>query len=377
MFKQINQRVKYKDTEGLGFKVPVENIVGLATTIGVGALTGGIAVAGEAGIAGAAEGLYASGITGAARGALSGISSAAPSIGSAAIAGGVGAGINTALGGGTAGNIIGGAIGGLASRGSAGAIGGALGSAVGSVSNRVSGRGRPRVRPINNDNHPLLQNRPVQQAFSGEGNIVGGRATVSRLVREPQIQEVHNRQTGEITTWVVPAREQVNNIGMAINRQIKNASETVSNLRNQISDAGSNIINNVRGRGRPRLVPRSDEIEPYPAHETHPVSVGEIQTLRGNDKSLSILQAAIKRTKQNKTLGAMRWENEMAQNEQNRNAANTLKATLKRAKASNEYASDIIADNEAQKMAAASRLKTEKSQIEAASKIKAALKRTL
>jgi hypothetical protein len=42
------------------------------------------------------------------------------------------------------------------------------------------------------------------------------------------------------------------------NRTMRNASETVSNLRTQISEAGENIMDRVRIRGRPRLVPNSD-----------------------------------------------------------------------------------------------------------------------
>ena len=100
---------------------------------------------------------------------------------------------------------------------------------------------------------------------------------------------------------------------------MRNATETVSNLRNQvskadvnlrnqISEAGENIVNRFRGRGRPRPVPMSD------------VELG------GNNEVLSAwkLHAAIKRTKENKTLGNMRLENE-----QNINASK-LQAAVKK-----------------------------------------------
>ena len=146
-----------------------------------------------------------------------------------------------------------------------------------------------------------------------------------------------------------------------INRGMRNAGETVSNLRYQISEAGENIVNRVsetgenivnrvRGRGRPRLVPRSDENiwdEPYPAQVEHPVTVSQLQSvITGHNQtvSASTLQAALKRTKENKTLATMKWENEMAQNEQNRNAANTLTAAVKRTKTRNNHAFDVMAD---------------------------------
>ena len=189
MFTQINKpKPKYKDTEGLGFKVPVENIAGLATSIGIAALTGGASIATEAGIAGAQEGLVARGLRGAASGALRGVAAAGNSIKTATIAGGVSGAVNHVLGGGTVGNIVGGVVGGLASRGTSGALGGAVSSAVGSVSNRISGGGsRSRVRPINEDTHPLLPNR----AFSGQGNRAEGNRTVSRLIsREPHEPQI-------------------------------------------------------------------------------------------------------------------------------------------------------------------------------------------
>ncbi len=60
---------------------------------------------------------------------------------------------------------------------------------------------------------------------------------------------------------------------------MRNATETASNLRNQISEAGEILMDRMRSRGRPRHAPNSD-----------------------NDIIENIE-------------GIMRWENEMRQNE--------------------------------------------------------------
>jgi hypothetical protein len=166
------------------------------------------------------------------------------------------------------------------------------------------------VNRPNNAEHPLL---PRSRPFTGEANIAGGNSTgVSRLV-EPQIQ--------------VPS-ELVNNIMSNIrnvaNRTMASANETVSNLSNQISSA-------VRTR-RPRHTPLTDEIvAPYDREEQHPGSSADIPALMR-------LQAAIRSRKQDKTMGNMRWADEMAQNDTKRDASNTLTAALKRTKKQTEYA---------------------------------------
>ena len=105
----------------------------------------------------------------------------------------------------------------------------------------------------------------------------------------------------------------------AINRGMRNAGETVSNLRNQISEAcknifhrvsatSENIVNSVKGRGRPRLAPMSDKNirdEPYPAQVKHPVTVSQLQSvITGHNQTVSAskLQAAIKELKKIKHL---------------------------------------------------------------------------
>jgi len=84
---------------------------------------------------------------------------------------------------------------------------------------------------------------------------------------------------------------------------MRQASETVSNLQNQISETGETVMSRIR---RPRNIPRSDE-------SLIPLKEGEL-----------------------------RWENEMAQNEQNRKAANTITAALKRKKVENTIAFEKI-----------------------------------
>jgi hypothetical protein len=114
------------------------------------------------------------------------------------------------------------------------------------------------------------------------------------------------------------------------------------------------------------------------------------------------LQAAIRRKNQDKTIGNMKWEDEMAQNKINRDAsnkltlqteyrkpaaANTLTAALKRTKQQIEYEQDVIMDRETK--AKASKISKDivndivNSSVEqadtrqnAASRIKGAIKRT-
>ena len=83
------------------------------------------------------------------------------------------------------------------------------------------------------------------------------------------------------------------------------ASETVSDIKNQISEAGGNIVDRVRGR--PRLVPRSDTIEPYEPHEV-------FETIEETNAKQQLIPF-LKRNAQKNKLKSMRWDNEMQQNE--------------------------------------------------------------
>ena len=255
-----------KDTEGLGMKIPISNIVNLATSIGLGAVTGGASVAAEAGIAGAVEGFAANGLRGIAGSAARGVVSSVPIMTRAGIAGGVASGVSHVLGGGQVGNIVAGIAGGLASRGSGGIVGGAVAGAMNNVSNRVSGtRTRTRGRPQNNsETHPLLPNRTT---FEGRGNRTGGNRTVSRLVdAESEIQLVNDPSTGGQSTNVM------SNIRNIANRTMTSTSETISNLRNQINSR-------VRGRGRGNYTSLPNSESPYDIQEEHPVSVERVQQM--------------------------------------------------------------------------------------------------
>ena len=254
----------------------------------------------------------------------------AESIGGAAVGGGVGAGVFNALGNtGQVGHIVSGIVGGIAGRAGARA----------SRTNDNIRLGRVRRPRQNTDEHPLL--------FRGQGNRTGGdRSGRSRLVPEIQeVQETYDPQTGERTRWVLPQETQtmVQRIRTSANRTMRNVSDTVSNFSNQISETGQGIIQRVRGPGRPRLAPRSDEDgwEPYPEQAERPIGP-VIRDIEASNK----LKAALKRTKQqNITAGNMRWENEMAQNEQNRAAAGVLQNAIRRNKDRNNHAFDIIGAN--------------------------------
>ena len=91
---------KIKDSEGLGNKIPIESIESIASNIGVAALTGGAAAAGEVLLMDGTAGLI----------------NAGRSIIGASIGSGVAAGASSALGHSDAANVASGIIGGVAGR---------------------------------------------------------------------------------------------------------------------------------------------------------------------------------------------------------------------------------------------------------------------
>jgi hypothetical protein len=261
---KIKPPKKIKDTEGLGKRIPIENIGALAANIGAAALTGGATAAGEALVMGGTAGLMGAG----------------ESILGASIGGGVAGGVSSALGNSTAGHIISGVAGGIAGR---------------RAGTRIANRLRNRD----------IQNEESQSLFlSGRGQRLGGRRGRNRLV--PEIQESRDSITGEI----IPPEEAMSSIRRAANRTMKQVSNTVSNLKDQISDAGESIMGTIRRRGRPRssVFPKSD------------------------DKLVEDLE------------GRMRWDNEMRQNELKRVAANKLTAAIKRKKEENTIGFTKIAN---------------------------------
>ncbi len=102
----------------------------------------------------------------------------------------------------------------------------------------------------------------------------------------------------------------MSSIRRATNRTMKHVSNTVSNLKDQISDAGESIMGTIRRRGRPRssVFPKSD------------------------DKLVEEVE------------GRMRWQEDMRENEQNRDATNRLKAAFKRKKEENTIGFKKIAN---------------------------------
>ena len=183
---------KYKDTEGLGMKIPVENIAGIATTVASGALGGGIIAGGEALLTG------------------SGLAASLESAGAGAVGGGVATAVNNAIGGGYVGHVISGIAGGVAGR---------------------TAITRARTRTNNTEETiPLLN-----------GNRLGGRSKTSRLVNDQEIQEIkqtHDPLTGETTQWRLPTEEQrtmFDKVKKAAKKTIENLNDTVQNLKQQIT----------------------------------------------------------------------------------------------------------------------------------------------
>ena len=290
---------KYKDTEGLGKRIPIQNIGAIASTIASGGALGGATAAGEALIAGGFSGLLGAG----------------ESIAASAVGGGVAAGVNSGLGGGDIAHIASGIAGGIAGR---------------AANRTASRRVRNRVRL---DTEASTENQPL---FTGRGNAVGGSRTGrSRLVEDSEIQPVRDPQTGETTNWVFPATEPtiIRNIRKAAKRTMRAASETVLDIKNQISEAGGNIVDRVRGRSRPRL-----DIEPYEPHEV-------FETIEETNAKQQLIPF-LKRNAQKNKLKSMRWDNEMQQNETNRKAANSLTAAIKRSKQQTDYEQELLIDRE-------------------------------
>ena len=105
---------KYKDMEGLGMKIPINNIARIGGAVLGGATIGAATLATEAALVGAGSAIEEGSLVGgfnAARDVMSARALATSSIG-----GGVGSGVNELLGGGPAANVIASIAGGIASR---------------------------------------------------------------------------------------------------------------------------------------------------------------------------------------------------------------------------------------------------------------------
>ena len=256
---------KINDPEGLGKIIPFGNIETIAGTVGTAALTGGSSVALEA--------LYTGGTTG--------LMGAGESILGAGVGSGVAAGLSSALGNSAIGNVISGTVGGFAGR---------------AVGRRITNRLRRPTQP------------PELQPALGGNRLGGSGSGSSRLVPNEQI--TYDPVTGAQSTWIIPPEEPISSIRRAANRTMRRAAETVTNLKEQIADAGESIMGTIRRRGRPRssVFPKSDEN-----------LVEDVE-------------------------GRMRWQNEMRQNEQKRNATNRLKASFKRKKEENTITLKKIAN---------------------------------
>jgi hypothetical protein len=203
---------KFKDTEGLGMKIPVQNIAGIATTIASGGLTGGIIAGGEALLTG------------------SGLAASLEAASAGAVGGGVATAVNNALGGGDVGHVISGIAGGIAGR-----------TAItrARTGNRLGGR-QTNVRNIEGENIPIKQpDETTPLINSGKGNKLGGKTKTSKLIgNQEEIQQTHDPLTGETTQWRLPTEEQrtmLDKVKKAAKRTMENLSDTVHNIRQQIT----------------------------------------------------------------------------------------------------------------------------------------------
>ena len=202
------KKPKIKDTEGLGGRIPIQNIENLALTIGGAALTGGATVAGQALLTGGTAGVIASG----------------EAILGASIGSGVTAGASTLFGNTPAGNIASGIIGGIA--------GGAIG--------RKIARNR-NTTPT--EQTPLL------------GNRLGGRPGRNRLVIQPDERSINRLvpETEETRTPPQPFKDIKSFLLRTIQRKTRDTAKTVKYM----SDTLMGKIKNTK-RGTYARLPTED-----------------------------------------------------------------------------------------------------------------------
>ena len=245
---------KVNDKEGLGARIPIENIGALAGNIGAAALSGGATVAGEALITGGVAGLMGAG----------------EAILGATIGSGVATGISTALGNSTAGHLISGVAGGVIGR---------------TAGRRVANRLR------NRDN----QNQELQPLLSSNtGTRLVGRQGRNRIT-EPQSQVLHDPQTGEISTWQIPPEQSqpsiLNRTVQSLRNRAQNISDGIQNIRQQITGRITNT-----GRGRYSRVSTNEPIEQHePMSASAPMSASEPPIINVTDEIMPLLNRSATR----------------------------------------------------------------------------------
>ena len=103
-----------------------------------------------------------------------------------------------------------------------------------------------------------------------QGERLGGRCGRNRLV-EPETQISRDPQTGEITTWQIPPEQSqpslINRTVQSLRNRAQNLSDTVQNIRQQITGRITNA-----GRGRYARLATNEPIE---QHEPAPAQSGE------------------------------------------------------------------------------------------------------
>jgi hypothetical protein len=175
-------------------------------------------------------------------GGTAGLMGAGESILGASVGAGVAGGVSTALGNSTTGHII--------------------SSIAGGIAGRAAGRRIPNRLSNGEETQPLLSSR--------QGERLGGRRGRNRLV-EPETQISRDPQTGEITTWQIPPEQSqpslINRTVQSLRNRAQNLSDTVQNIRQQIT---GRITNASRGR-----YARLATNEPIEQHEPAPAQSGE------------------------------------------------------------------------------------------------------
>jgi hypothetical protein len=196
---------KIKDTEGLGMKIPLENLAEKVAEIGgsvaAGALTGGASLAGQA--------LFTGGLS----------SLTAEAIAASLVGGGVGAGINSVVGGGPVGQILSGIAGGVAAS-----------KAVSKYRQRQAAQ-QEQI----NETTPLLIN----------GQRLGGRVSSrSRLVPSQAEQNVD----APPSTSQQPQESLMDIVKNIATRKARQATRQMKNIGEQISSGVQNIRHKISGR---------------------------------------------------------------------------------------------------------------------------------
>jgi len=218
--KLINSlKKKYIDTEGLGFKVPIDNVIAAGTAALGGAELGALTLAADAAYTGV-EALATTGSLSRAA-AAAGSRVSIPSVISYVGGGAIGSGVNTALGGSKEAGIISSVVGGIATK---------------HAVNKYYQRQAAQQKVVNETSSLLNNAKPLGKT----GNKLGGKKTgKSNLIPEEQLPSDKPKETPQ---------SMFNKVKEVTTRKAKEAKQQVLNLGSQISEGVDKVRQKISGR---------------------------------------------------------------------------------------------------------------------------------